>query len=397
MSGSLVSAATACAFLASVLGFVSISASHTALGAALALLIAARQRLRCPPILLPLGLFLSWTVISALASGDAAEALPQIKKFYVFAMLPVLYTLFSTAAAARRLTEGWFVAGFAASLAALVQFGKKWFDAREAGEPFLTAYTPDRITGFFSHWMTFSQALLIICLMGAAFLLFSRSARQARGLWTAVVAVVGAALVLSFTRSVWLGGAAGLAYLLARWRPRLLWGAPILLIAALALAPQPLRQRLRSIADPGANQARLIMWRTGVNMIAARPLVGVGPEHISPDFRRYMPADVHELPPAFYGHLHNMYVHYAAERGVPALVALVWLLGKILLDWVRALRRLGPERSDRRFLLEGGVAAVAGIAIVGLFDVTLGDCEVLGAFLGLTAVGYRGAESRRLE
>ena len=53
-----------------------------------------------------------WTILAAIVSVDHAAALPQIKKFLGLAMLPVIYTLFRTTTAARRLMEGWFAIGF---------------------------------------------------------------------------------------------------------------------------------------------------------------------------------------------------------------------------------------------------------------------------------------------
>ena len=57
------------------------------------------------------------------------------------------------------------------------------------------------------------------------------------------------------------------------------------------------------------------MWETGWNMVRAHPWLGVGPERVGPRFEEFMPPWEGELPDAYYGHLHNIYIHYAAERG----------------------------------------------------------------------------------
>ncbi len=85
---------------------------------------------------------------------------------------------------------------------------------------------------------------------------------------------------------------------------------------------------------------RAIGWQ----MIKAHPLLGVGPEQVGPEHLEYLPPGTRlPLPSGYYGHLHNIYIHYAAERGVPAMLALMWLIGRALLDFVRALRRVGVE------------------------------------------------------
>jgi putative inorganic carbon (hco3(-)) transporter len=133
-------------------------------------------------------------------------------------------------------------------------------------------------------------------------------------------------------------------------------------------------------------------------MIEAHPWFGVGPERVGPLFRQFLPADVETLPDAYYGHLHSIYVHYAAERGLPAVLFLLWFFGQTLWDHTRALRRLpSSRRDDRRFLLHAVIAATVAVMVVGCTDVTLGDSEVLGIYLALVALGYRVVEIGRLQ
>jgi len=384
--------AFAFAFFAAAAGVVSIAASHACLAASLALLAASRTRLRIPPLWLPLGLFLGWTLVSAAASDVPSAALPQIKKLFVFAMLVAVFSLFPRLDDARRLVQAWFVFALAAASWSIVQFFQKVHEYRQAGLPFYETYVPDRITGFYSHWMTFSEVMMIVFLVLLSYLFFPGSAREpGRRVWKACAAVLAAALLLSFTRGVWLGALAGGGYLVWHWKRRWLLAVPAAVLVVFLVAPGAARQRLASIADPEANSARLIMWRTGWNMIQHSPVTGLGLERVGARFDEFLPAGVapEALPPAFYGHLHNVYVHYAAERGVPAALALLWLLGKILYDHVRGLRALRNAGNDRRFLLHAVTAVTLGVMVVGCFEVNLGDSEVLGTYLALIALGYR--------
>jgi O-antigen ligase len=169
---------------------------------------------------------------------------------------------------------------------------------------------------------------------------------------------------------------------------------PALMLVMVVLAPGAASRRIASIADPDANSARLIMWRTGWRMIEAHPFLGLGPMRVGAHFREYLPPDiVGELPPAYYEHLHNVYIHYAAERGVPAMLMLVWLMGKVLWDHWRALRHLPRGPGDERFLLHGVIAVTLGVLVVSCFDLTLGDSEILGVYLATIAVGYKAVEA----
>ncbi len=373
---------------ATAANFASIAASHSILGAGLGLLLLRPRAVRLPPAAWPLIALLAWTLVSAVASADPAAALPQIKKLYVFAILPLVYTALRTADMCRRATEAWFVVLVAACGLAIAEFGASAASELGRGGDFHGLLIADRIRGFYSHWMTFSQVAALGALTLACYLLYGHR-RPGSGIWFACGVVMAVALVLSFTRSAWLALLVGGLYLLAGAKPRALALVPVAAAALYFWGPAGLQERIRSIR-PEANQSRIVMWRTGLNMVAAHPLLGVGPERVGPRFAEFQPEDVEELPPGFYGHLHNLYIHYAAERGVPAALIVLWLFGQILFDMRRGLKRLPEACDDRRYLLQAGASGTLVMAVLSCFDVTLGDSEVLAAFLALAAVAYRG-------
>jgi O-antigen ligase len=87
-------------------------------------------------------------------------------------------------------------------------------------------------------------------------------------------------------------------------------------------------------------------------------------------------------------HLHNVYLQYAAERGVPALIAFLWLLGKMLWDFLRAARRTLPAERERRFVLHGALAVMIAALSAGWYEHNLNDGEILTLFLAVCACGY---------
>jgi putative inorganic carbon (HCO3(-)) transporter len=386
----------ALAAAASVLA--SIAASQILLALALAALLLSGLRLRLPPIWLPLALFVGGTLVSLAASQDPAAGRPQLRKLFVYLMLPVAFSALRRLDEARRLVLAW--AGLAALSGALglIQFARKLAEARRQGVGFYDYYVAERISGFMSHWMTFGGQLMIVGLLVAALLMFSGRARgRTLALGLAAGLVIAAALALNMTRSIWLASAAGGLYLVWFRRRRWLLAAPVVLACGIWLAPESLRTRLVSIYRPrqevDSNLHRLVCWRTGWRMIQARPWLGLGPEMVRLRFMEYLPADApNPLPTGWYGHLHNLYLHYAAERGVPTALALVWLLAQMFWDFLRAARRIPAGGGDARFLLHGAAAAVLAIAVSGLFEVNLGDSEVLMLFLAVAACGYLAAE-----
>ena len=128
-------------------------------------------------------------------------------------------------------------------------------------------------------------------------------------------------------------------------------------------------------------------------MIEKHPLLGIGPDGPKFHFKEYVPADVWATrPPGFYEHLHNVYLQWAADRGIPTMLAMLWMLVQMPIDFWRGLRALPPGRGVRRFLLHGAVAVVLAVMVEGFVEYNLGDSEVLAMFLVAIACGYLALE-----
>ncbi len=380
----------------------SIAAAQILLALALVALLLSGEKLRLPPIWLPLACFLAWTLVSLAASPDPAGGLPQVRKMYVFSMLLVVYSLLREMGHVRMLFLAWAGAGALVAARGLVQFAAKYAAAREKGQNFYESYVGDRITGFMSHWMTFGGLEMFALLGLAAFLLFGqKERRRATWFWGLCFTLMMAALVLGFTRGIWIAMAAGMARLLWARKPWLVALLPAAALIGFLAAPDSVRHRVTSSVDPGrsdSNSHRIVTWRTGIEMIRAHPVFGLGPEQIKGEFDKYVPADIaRPLPTGWYGHLHNIYLHYAAERGIPAALALIWLLVKILVDFARAIRALPPGAGDRRFILQAALAVVVAAMVAGISELNLGDSEVLMMFLAVVACGYVAAETPQVE
>ena len=375
---------------------VSIAASQILLGLALAALLLSGARMRLPRIWIPLCLFLLGTLLSLALSPDPAAGLPQVRKIFVFTMLLVVFSTLRDMLVIRRLFLCWAGAGALISLRGFVQFGHKVQEAHALGRPFYDYYIAERITGFMSHWMTFGGEEMFALLMTSAFLFFACIARKRAWLWLLCAFLMALALLLGFTRSIWLASAGAGLYLLWFWKRLLAVALPVVLLLIALLSPASIRERFTSLLRPGkvdSNQHRIVTWRTGFEMIRAHPWFGLGPEEVKPQFDRYVPPDISRpLPEGWYGHLHNIYLQYAAERGIPTMLCMLWILGQILYDCVRRLWRLPPGRSDLKFVLHGAVAVVIATMIAGVFEYNLGDSEVLTMFLVAVGCAYSAME-----
>jgi len=380
------------AFASSAAIVVGIAPSQILLGASLAALLISGAKLRLPPIKLPLGLFLLGTLIAAALSADPMAAYPQIKKIYVFSQLLVVYTLLRETKIARWLILSWAGFGAASAVLGVAQFGIKAYRFHEEHREFYSAYVGERITGFMSHWYTFSVEEMLVLLMLGAYLFFSPAALRRTWLWIVLAAAMGLGVLLAETRAVWIATAIGIVYLVWCWKRWVALAVPIVMVCGLLVSPADIRQRAISIVRPGgedSNAFRAILLRTGIRMVKDHPWFGLGPEMPRKRFMDYLPPDTPKpLPAGSYMHLHNIYLQYAAERGIPVLLIFLWLIGKILWDFVRGVRKLPAGRDDRKFLLYGAIAVVIALLVEGTTDVNFGDSEDLTMFLVVIALAY---------
>jgi O-antigen ligase len=383
-------------FLSAVSILFSIAVSQLSMGLALLTLFASRQRLRFPPLKLPLALFFAATVVALLLSPDPIRGLPQIRKFFVFSALLLVASTFESIAQIRALVLTWGGVATLSALRGLWQYSDRRHIALTENANTYGFFLDGRITGFESHWMTFGGLQMMVLLLLVSIVLFSDKRRDKVIAWCCLP-FVWVCLVLGLTRSVFLLGVpAGVIFLIWSWRRSALAAIPIIAVLIFMIAPFHVRDRVASVIQPhgevDSNSRRTVMRRTGWAMVKAHPWFGLGPEQIRPQFDRFVPADISRpLPRGWYGHLHNIYLQYAAERGIPALVFLLWMIERAAFDFLRALRRQ-PSSDENTFVLHGAIAVIIAVLAEGFFEHNLGDSEVLTLLLIVIACGYVAAQ-----
>jgi O-antigen ligase len=374
----------------------SIAASQILLGLAFAALLLSGDKLRIPRIKWPLALFMLGTVISLVFSGDPiAHGLPQVRKFYVFLELVVVFSCLRNLKVVRWLFLTWAGCGAITALRGCVQFAGKVQEAHQLGQNTYDYYVVQRITGFTSHWNTYSAEEMFALIMVAALLMFAPRARR-NWVWALCAILIGLAVYLADTRGIWIATAVAAVYLVFFWRRWLCALVPVAIALVYLVSPAPMRERFVSIVRPNSvdsNQFRKIAWSAGLAMIEKHPLLGIGPDGPKFHFKEYVPPDVWaSKPPGFYEHMHNVYLQWAADRGIPTMLAMLWILIQMPIDFWRGLRALPAGPSIRRFLLHGAVAVVLAVMVEGFVEYNLGDSEVLTMFLVATACGYLALE-----
>lgn len=334
----------------------------------IAVLIAVRRGLLRPSFHIlywPLALYGIDSTISALAATRAIHSFGESSLWGKMLLFPAALFLFRDVPRARVLAlRGILFFGVFASAYGLVQYflmGQRDLE--------------HRISGPAAHVMTLSGLLLPVALLFLVLWL-----HDTKNWWLlGGTVLVTLALLLTFTRSAWLGWMVGVSVLLILKRPRSLILAAPLLLYFITFMPMSLFSRVVSSFDTrqSSNLDRIRMLEAGVEMIKDYPLLGVGPANVKevyPLYRR------HDAPRFRIPHLHNNVVQLWAERGVLAMVAYLILLGLFIRECARAWK--GPES---RFA-EVGVAVTIGLAAAGLFEFNFGDTEVFLMLLDMCAL-----------
>jgi O-antigen ligase len=189
--------------------------------------------------------------------------------------------------------------------------------------------------------------------------------RRARVLAAGFVALSALAIGLSFSRAGWLTLIAQvvLVALFSRWRWRIIALAAAV-AAAVFVASRRVRERLLVELDPGspANTIvlRLSLWKSTLNMLQHRPLIGSGLSAFRASLEPFKDPAYHEnqIYP------HNLLLNFWAETGLLGLLAFLWLMVQVVRSGLRGMRT-GPWP---RVMAIGLFGLVLSFFLHGLLD-----------------------------
>lgn len=242
-----------------------------------------------------------------------------------------------------------------------------------------------RATGFYNHWTTYAESLLLIGSLTFGLFVALPRKRSLNGVLIGLaLAGICGALLLSVTRASWLSfllSAILIAGLSLRRRALIIIGACLIPIILGGLFFLQQKRQVGFIDQKDDSIAwRQKIWKEGFQLLTSNPrhlAIGVGMDSIKARWREWGLFENGKLP---MGHMHSDYLQIALERGVPALIVWLILLGTYAWALWRMRRRIPPENWIEKGIVLGALGGLLGFMTSGLVHYNWGDSEVVMIF-----------------
>lgn len=392
--------ATALLYLFAIGAPVSSGVGNIATGAfliaAVLVVVLARQTTGLPPrsVVLLLGGFLVWNALATALAAPAHWDKFLEELWHKPMLLAVPLVAWGVPRSVDKAVKLMVLVGAVVTLYAVYQH----FAGRDLvrNEPILAEGDRYLAYGFFDHHLTYGGHVMLLLVMAGALLLFQPTWRSVlAGLLLACVGLLGLALLWSYARSAQLGALFAALFLVAQLpRARRRWALlGIALAIACSIAIPSVRQRASKTLIPGREATRVNLWRSSVDGIRERPLVGWGRGNFGEMMNRHRVEGFYDTE----AHSHNDFLMQAVNAGVIGLALYVGLL----VVTGRALWRRRNHVGASTWLVLGGIAILVGLSAAGIFQVYQTDDEVemvhyfllgCGLALGVAPAGRSIAE-----
>ena len=204
----------------------------------------------------------------------------------------------------------------------------------------------------------------------------------------AMAAVMGVALILTFSRGCWIGVMASAAVFIT-FAAGKLWGLALLVLPVIPMIlPESIINRFASIGDmkDSSTSYRVYIWMGTLLMLRDFWLsgVGLGTEAFTQVYPFYSYSSI--VAP----HSHNLFLQIMVESGILGIIAFAIILILFVKKLVVGYQVQG-KLGDVSVTLVGIGAAVTGFLVQGLFDNCFYNYRVFMVFWSVIALGVAAA------
>lgn len=333
-------------------------------------------------------LFLSFSICSLLKSRDFADGVKEIVQSFEYFIC--CYYLFSFAVSDRKLMDSLLhtilvVSGMVA-LRGIYEYGGM------GGSDY-------RISSTFSHFNANGTFLAMTTTLAFTMVALPGLDRKTKIIRFTILAFNAFALLLSFSRGAWIGAVIGIVIStqlkgMVNFFKIFLVSLVVVVLISLFVPTNRYTERFKSISDTSESSSinRLAQYKIAYWAIVENPLLGIGVSN-----NKYYAAEKHNQP--WNAEIHNLYLHIGAERGIPAMLILIW----IFLTYYTNLYKRATATKDPYFksLYTSFMAVMVAYGVANLFAYMLvrGPAMFFAIFLGLfqSAIYIEDHEHKEVE
>lgn len=337
---------------------------------------AGRGLLTAPLLLLYLSLLVGFAIALATRPGDMLADLTYLKDFMFY---PLLYFVYRRCrqdlAGTRQLIALTLLIAVLAGLESVWEgLARESFssfdDSKRIAGPFGGSRVSNRAGVFF--------AIFLPLLVASA--LFLREKRLWRLVAAAGIVVLVAAIMVTFSRQSYIIAVVTTLLLVLRRHLLLAGLLALATIPAISLLPEGVTQRVvetQQINELGeaeldvSTASRFDIWEGAMRMLGDHP-VGVGLGRFTSHIGNYTDFEGYDA--------HNMYVLMVAECGPLGLVAMLWLLWRMLRLAMEARRSSADADSENQALALGFALSVVAMAMGNLYGTAFNEGLVMANF-----------------
>jgi O-antigen ligase len=362
---------------------VSISLSQIFLSLSLifwiVILIREKQKFTFPSFFWPLLVYAALSLVSSFLSVNPEMSLKDSKELLLFLIIPIVYVGFYGEKVLKKANLALLASGYLGCLYSI----------------FIVLFKPPRggrISGFMGNPMTQAGLLLLFSCMALSLLILYRE--RIRYLWGLGFLLSLFALVLTQTRSAWLGLVIGAVLILFLYKPKALIIVPLVVGLFYLVSPQPIKKRALSSFNLKYkwNKPRIEYMKTGIKIIKEFPLFGTGPDTVDMVFQnpKYGLSEVAKNNV----HLHNNIIQIGAERGIPTLLAWLTFMVWVFISLLKLLKNKDPTL--RPFTV-AALGALLALFTAGQFEYNFADSEITALFLYMITIPFSLARIQEKE
>lgn len=305
--------------------------------------------------------FLAYIIIELLTATFSIESAHALRNAKRLLLIGIVYAVFVSFTSKEKIGKSLMIIS---SVVALLSIGEIYF----------YFHAHEQRLYVFQHYMTTGGLKMMISLLLVPHIIDKKTERKKRIFFASVFLPIFAALILTNTRSAWLGFVAGIFVLSILEYRRLFAVLVVLLALFFAFAPQQQIDRAKSIIDlhDPSNYGRLNMWSTGITIWKDYPLLGTGDIDLHTLYDKYKQQGDTE----YGGHLHNNFVQILVTLGAVGFFIVLTLWGAILFQEFKIFRFVYKETILKNSTL-GALAIFVGFLVAGMFEWNFGDHEIM--------------------